>query len=369
MRKQKNQQSGIVSYGTALPKLAISYEEIARAQTVDFLATDAATSPKSPFGVSQKTVPALDEDTATLATQAGREALDRLNELSSKDINQDISALFIGSESHPYAVKPTGTVVAQALGLSTKLALADLEFACKAGTQAVQIGLQYVNSQMSEYALAIGADTAQSRPGDALEFTAGAGAGAVLLGKKKVLAEILATTSYASDTPDFWRRGKAEYPSHAGRFTAEPAYFKHVVASTKQLLSMVSLKPEEIDYCVFHTPNANFPRKVAHQLGFTAAQVEPSLVVEQIGNTYSAASLLALSAVLDVAKANQTVLLTSYGSGAGADSFLFKTTPHLETAHKKWAKKPTFFVPIKQKAQLVSLLSYTQYRKHMAEHA
>ena len=35
---------------------------------------------------------------------------------------------------------------------------------------------------MARYALAIGMDTAQGRPGDALEYTAGAGGAAYLLG-------------------------------------------------------------------------------------------------------------------------------------------------------------------------------------------
>ncbi len=66
-----------------------------------------------------------------------------------------------------------------------------------------------------DYALAIGMDTAQGRPGDALEYTAGAGGAAFILGPaESSLAIIEGSLSYVTDTPDFWRRQYANYPEH-----------------------------------------------------------------------------------------------------------------------------------------------------------
>jgi len=328
---------GITSYGVALPKQMILAAEIETAQ-----GKPNSGIPQS-LGVQQKTVAAIDEDTVTLSTAAGQQAVQRL--LSSGIMSSPqkrgssvdtIQTLFIGSESHPYAVKPTGTVVKAALGFGNTMALADLQFACKAGTQSLQIAASYVLSGLAVNAMAIGADTAQSRPGDVLEFTAGAGAAAFIMGQTDLLVKLSATTSIATDTPDFWRRPAESYPQHAGRFSGEPAYFWHVGTATRQLLDEVKLLPSEIDYCVFHTPNAKFPVAVSKQLGFTPTQLQHSLVVKQIGNTYAAASLLALASVLDHAKANQKILVTSYGSGSGSDSFLFETTPLLVKKRKTW---------------------------------
>lgn len=322
---------GIVAYGTAIPKQKVASSTIALSQGKD-------NSIAKSLGVSFKSVPRADEDTVTLSTAAGLIALERY--LATGGKSKDISALFIGSESHPYVVKPSGTTVKEALGLSDFLSLADLQFACKAGSQALQISAAFVKAEMAQASMAIGADTAQARPGDALEYTAAAGAAAFILGSNNnstgILATLIDSQSVATDTPDFWRKPKESYPSHFGRFTGEPAYFKHVSMATRTLLEKTKLTPKDIDYCVFHTPNAKFPIQVAKKLGFSVDQLAPSLVVKEIGNTYAAASLLALAAVLDVAPANAKILLCSYGSGAGSDAFLFETTASLPQVRLKY---------------------------------
>src|SRR5690606_24488230 len=102
----------------------------------------------------------------------------------------------------------------------------------------------------------------------------------------KILASLIDSQSVATDTPDFWRKPKEAYPSHFGRFTGEPAYFKHVSMATRALLEKVKLQASDIDFCIFHTPNAKFPKQVAKKLGFSSKQLAPSLVVQEIGNTY-----------------------------------------------------------------------------------
>src|SRR2546428_2296322 len=83
-------------------------------------------------------------------------------------------------------------------------------------------------SKMMKYGLAIGSDTSQGAPGDALEYSASAGGAALLIGTDRSVADISHTVSYTTDTPDFWRREGQRYPSHGGRFTRQPAYFQHV---------------------------------------------------------------------------------------------------------------------------------------------
>ena len=215
--------AGIVGYGAFVPRKRIKSEEIARQW-----GKDPATIERGLL-LKEKTVPGIDEDTITISVEAARYALDRCGIDPAR-----IGAVYIGSESHPYAVKPSGTVVAEALGIVPEVHVADFEFACKAGTEAMFVALSLVEAGNVEYALGIGADTSQGAPNDALEFSASAGGAAYIFGKTDLMVDVLDTYSYTTDTPDFWRREGEFYPQHGGRFTGEPAYFKHVLSATKR---------------------------------------------------------------------------------------------------------------------------------------
>lgn len=308
---------GIVGYGCYIPKFRIKIEEIAKIWGRD------AREIKDSLLVEEKAVADMDEDTITMAVMAGRNALS-----SGKIEPKDIGALFIGSESHPYIVKPSGTVVAEALGIGNELFLADLEFACKAGTTAIQICHSFVKSGEIKYGLAIGSDTAQAEPGDALEYTAASGAAGFVIGKDP-LAMLEGFYSFTTDTSDFWRREGRVFPKHGARFTGEPAYFKHIISATRGLMEKFGFRTNDFDYVVFHMPNGKFPIRVAKILGFEKEKYLPGLIVTNIGNTYSASSLIGLCATLDIAEPGQRILVTSYGSGAGSDALSFLVTDNI----------------------------------------
>jgi len=316
---------GIVGYGCYIPRFRIKVEEIARIWGED------PENIKNGLGIFEKSVPDMDEDTITISVAAAKNAISRCGESFDQ---KKIGALYIGSESHPYVVKPSGTVVAEALDLSNNLMMADFEFACKAGTAAMLVCLSHVKAGDIEYGLAIGADTSQGQPGDALEYTAAAGGGAFVIGKNP-LASFEGSYSYASDTPDFWRREGQSYPKHSARFTGKPAYFKHIISATKGLMEKLELKPSDFNHVVFHMPNGKFPSRVGQMLGFTKEQMKAGFIVPYVGNFYSGSSLVGLCSVLDVAKPGERILITSFGSGAGSDSMSFIVTDEIIERREK----------------------------------
>ncbi|MBN2602622.1 MAG: hydroxymethylglutaryl-CoA synthase [Candidatus Thermoplasmatota archaeon] len=338
---------GIVSYGSYIPRFRIKTEDIASVWGKDGSAIEKG------LGIKEKSVPSIDQDTATISVEAARAAIRRCN------INpQDIGAIYIGSESHPYAVKPTGTIVGEAIGATPNLMVADYEFACKAGTAGVQSCTAMVKAGFIKFGLAIGADTSQAAPGDALEFSASAGGAAFIIGKEKVIANINHTCSFTTDTPDFWRRAERKYPSHGGRFTGAPAYFKHVTSCAQQLMEKAGTKPKEYTFAIFHQPNGKFPVQVAKMLGFSYDQIKQGLIVPYIGNTYSGASLVGLASVLDVAKPGDRIFLTSYGSGAGSDGFDITVTKEILNLKREKAPSVMFMVNDKE------YIDYGKYAKY-----
>ena len=155
----------ISGYGAYVPKHRIASSEIAKVWK----------GGKDAFHI-EKAVASSDEDTITMAVESSRKAISMAN-------FPKLGAIFVGTESKPYAVKPSGTILAQALDQHETLT-ADFEFACKAGTESMQAIFGLVGSGMIDNGLAVGVDTAQGRPGDALEYTAASASASYVISKK-----------------------------------------------------------------------------------------------------------------------------------------------------------------------------------------
>jgi hydroxymethylglutaryl-CoA synthase len=318
-------------------------------------------------GSMQRAIPFVDEDAITAAVEAGKLAL-----IHSGVNNSHIGKIYVGSESNPYAVKPIASKVAQVLRLGEEdeddvqgVDAVDTEFACKAATSVFKDAVSLVNYSKSnvDNAMVIGTDNSQAAPRDCpggeLDLFVGYGAAAFIFGKNDVIAEVEGWYSCTSDTPDFWRRDGEPFPMHGGRFTGDPAYFKHVRKAAKKLMERLRLQVDDVDYFVAHQPNAQFPVKVAKELGFKEEQYLPSLQVVKFGNTYSGASPVGLAAVLDVAKPDSRILVASYGSGAGSDAYSLLTTSQILD------KRPRQKLTVKYQAEnpFLEYVDYTTYRR------
>src|SRR5512147_3008674 len=119
---RSNRPVGIVGYGAYVPRYRLPAVEVARVW---------AGGKTGGLPVKEKAVAGLDEDVITMSIEAARNALARAGIHA-----HQLRAVWVGSESLPYAVKPTGTVVAEAIGAPPAVNTADYQFACKAGTEA-----------------------------------------------------------------------------------------------------------------------------------------------------------------------------------------------------------------------------------------
>jgi hydroxymethylglutaryl-CoA synthase len=97
-------------------------------------------------------------------------------------------------------------------------------------------------------------------------------------------------------------------------------------------MEKAGLTPKEIQWAVFHQPNGKFPMRAAQELGFPKEKVEQGWLSPTLGNTYSGSSPMGLTAILDVAKPGDRILMVSYGSGSGSDGFIWRVTDAIESA-------------------------------------
>ncbi len=335
---------GIVDYGFYIPKQRIKVEDIASQWD------KCGDKVEKSLRMYEKAVAGRDEDMVTMAFEASEMAFQ-----TDPLLKKNIGAVFIGSETFPYAVKPVSTSLAGWLNIPSSILAYDTQFACKAATSALISAYALVKSGDISNALVCASDKANARPNDTLEYSAGSGANAWILGKEEVLLEIIDWSSYATDTPDFWRRAGAAYPSHAGRFTGSPSYFHHIQEASQNLLAKQSITPDKITYAVFHMPNGSFPLKIGQKLGFTKDQMKHSYIVPYLGNSYSASALMGLVATLEHAHPGDTIFFASYGSGAGSDALLFKVTEEIVHKRKQFKSR------IDQK----KYITYSTYMKSM----
>ncbi|MET1159450.1 MAG: hydroxymethylglutaryl-CoA synthase [Thermoprotei archaeon] len=339
---------GIIGWGAYIPRWRLKLSEIASLWGF---------SPETPrdLMVEEKAVAGPDEDAVTMGWEAAKNALARAG------IDPDkIGAVWFGTESKPYAVKPSATIVAEALGIPPKKLATDLEFACRAASEALRISIGMIASGMINYALVIGSDTAQANPGDVLEFTASSAAAAFVTGPASEGAAVFeASYTYITDTPDFWRRDKVAYPLHGEAFTGEPAYFHHIISAVNGLFEETGLKPSDFKYAIFHQPNGRFPLTVGKRLGFKPEQIKPGLLTPQIGNSYNASALIGLARVLDIAEPGDRILLAPFGSGAGSDAYSIIVTDKVLERRDKAPRVDDYLA----RKHYITYSEYSKFRK------
>ena len=123
-------------------------------------------------------------------------------------------------------------------------------------------------------------------------------------------------------------------------------------------MELAGFTPHDFQWAIFHQPNVKFPMQAAKMLGFEREQVLPGLLVGKIGNTYAGASMIGFTAVLDVAKPGDRILLVSFGSGAGSDVFSFVTTEQL-AARRDAAPRTGWYLA---RREYVDYATYARYR-------
>jgi 3-hydroxy-3-methylglutaryl CoA synthase len=318
-------KAGIVSYGAYIPQFRIAVEEPLKVWDNTLL-----TVLKEQLLISERVVLSPDEDSVTLAVEAGRQALQRWGRGL-----EALGGLYLGTCTNPYSSRPSSTIIAEALGESASLDCMDVQFSTKSGTAALRVAQAMVLSEAAPYAMALGSDTMNrhTAPGTMEEYSASAAAAALIVGSnpEEIIAEVGPFVSVVSDLSDMFRLEGERFIS-AGDSSATDSglgLYGHISQAVTQYLKKYDYKPQDFQSVVFQQPSGVLPVVLAQRLGFSADQVMPGVISYKLGDFGSASALVSLASVLDKAGPGQKILVASYGFGAGADVTAITVTENI----------------------------------------
>lgn len=316
-------QTGILSYGVAIPKYRIESSAIWNVWK------NISTSFFDMLSISERGVLGPEEDTLTLAVSAAKMAIER----SGLPVEK-IGAVLLGSGTSPYATKAAATILIDALGLSHDILATDVQCADKSGSTALWMAAAMIESGMIDYALVIGADTLNrhTQPGMVLEYVASAGAVAFILGKDQFIARLEAMATHTHDQNDYFRtEGERFIQPGAGFYgwVANWGLLDHVVPAGKALFEKTGLQPA--DFAKFAVPQKTGvrPLMTMGKLQLDMMQVLPFVLTAQIGDCGAAGVLLSLAHILDFAEPGERIGVIDYGGGAGCDAWSLVCTETL----------------------------------------
>jgi hydroxymethylglutaryl-CoA synthase len=295
---------GILSHGAYLP-----YRRLDRAGIAAVAGAGG--------GKGTRTVSSYDEDTTTMAVEAGRLTLRPVP-------GEAVRTLVFATTAPVYADRTNATAVHAALRLDREAVAADANGAVRSAVAAVRSALKMAG----EAVLVVSSDVRTGLPGSPDEAGGGDGAAALLVGEGDgVIAEFLGSGSATEEFLDRWRapgdiRSKVwEERFGEGRYSAlgEDAW--------DAALKAADVSAGDVTDLIVTGPHSRAAAAVTKRLA-TAGMAVADTLAATVGNTGAAHPALLLSSVLEQAGPDRVIALVSLADGA--DVLLFRTTPAIE---------------------------------------
>jgi len=297
----------------------------------------------------EKAVANYDEDSITMAVAA---ALDCLKGCS----RDKIGGFSLSSTTVPYLERQNAAICAAALALRTDIRTADFGASLKSGTTALIAACDAVRSRDIENFLVCAADSRQGKPGSSMEHTFGDGAAAFIVGRDDVIAELKGSYSTSNDIIDYRRTQEDRFiRGWEERWIRDEGYGKIIPEAISGLLQKYDLQIRDLAKVVISCPVGGALKGICKKLGIEPAQIQDNLI-NSVGDTGSALSLMMLVAALEEAKAGEKILLVGYGNGS--DALFFEVTDQIEKARDRMGIKGH----MDQKAELNNYAKYLVYR-------
>ncbi len=266
-------------------------------------------------GKGSRTVASYDEDSLTLAVEAGRRALG--------GVPTAPSALWFATTSPTYVEKTNATIAHAALRLDGDVLAADAAAGLRGAAAALRSALHSTDPAV----VVLAGDVRTGPAGSVDEGTGGDAGSALVVGDDgagaDVLAEHLGGASATREFLDRWRApGETRTRAWEERF-GEQRYAALATQAWEAALKDAGVSADQVRAVAISSPHARAAAGLAKRLGAAGIDVVDNLAA-QVGFTGAAHPGLLLTSLLESAEPGQVVALVSLADGA--DVFVFRTT-------------------------------------------
>jgi 3-oxoacyl-[acyl-carrier-protein] synthase III len=278
----------LTGLGAQLPKKVLDNAELARRLDVTEQWIFSRT------GINERRIAGDEETSGTLATSAGRSALERAGIDPS-----DLDFVIVATCTPDYLLPSTAALVAATLG-ATRAAAYDLNAACSGFLYGIAQAAAVIESGGARRVLLCGADVLSR----SIDYTDPKSS---ILGPFRLHAdgsrpELL----YVPPETGFIRMDGREVYKRA---------VQEMTASVRAILLDANITADDVDLLVAHQANARILRAVGERLGFPSERLMTNIA--RVGNTSAASIPLALAEAVEsgILKDGDRVVLTAFGAG------------------------------------------------------
>jgi len=289
--------AGITRYGSYLP-----YNRLERAALG--------------AGKGERTVASYDEDSVSMAVEAGRDAVRG---------GREIETLLFATTSAPYAEKLNAATIAAALDLPRTVRALELGSSTRMGLGALLAGADAASG--GGRALVIASDVVIGAPGGARESGGGDGAAAFVTGPdSEAVARFVGRASATAEILDVWRLPSDPFAKQwEERFGAETLGPIAVDTATRALKS-AGVGPADLKTVVLDGTNARAVAFVPEALRLKPEQIADPLL-GAVGRAGAAHVGIVLARALDRANAGDKILVLC--SADGCDALVLEVTERI----------------------------------------
>lgn len=255
-------------------------------------------------GKGERAVASYDEDSASMAVEAARDAL--------RD-GPDVQGVIFATLSPPYAEKLNATTIQAACGLSEEIRSIDLTGSSRLGLSGLLLAADI--SKAGQRTLVCAGDVSVGAPGSPRESDGGDGAAAFIIGNDdESIARIIGRASITTEFLDIYRipedRFVHQWEERFGADTLAPMY----IEAAKRALKDAGVTAADLSAVILDAANMRAVSTMPKALGIKPEQAANSLAA-QVGRTGTAHSLLLLASVLDKSKPGDRILVLTGGDG------------------------------------------------------